>query len=136
MPAAHVAPLGLGGFCYPVCYTHIAPLGLRRKDLSSGYRHVAPLGLNTANPLSRFTHHVLRSVPIHRNPSISDKSGCKHLNISVPRVQDLIQTIPLNYLSILNTESGVLPAMRTRFDFDIFDSGGGRSLPKDFHKFI
>ena len=56
-----VAPLGLGGFCYPVCYKHIAPLGLRRKDLSSGYRHVAPLGLNAPNPLSRFTHHVLRS---------------------------------------------------------------------------
>ncbi|MCE2396216.1 hypothetical protein J4G02_16810, partial [Candidatus Poribacteria bacterium] len=24
----HVAPLGLGRFCYPVCYKHIAPLGL------------------------------------------------------------------------------------------------------------
>ena len=25
---AHVAPLGLGVFCYPVCYKPVAPLGL------------------------------------------------------------------------------------------------------------
>ena len=28
----HVAPLGLGVFCYPVCYKHVAPLGLNDQN--------------------------------------------------------------------------------------------------------
>ena len=40
---AHVAPLGLEGFCYPVCYKHIAPLELNEPTtffpLRSEYTH-------------------------------------------------------------------------------------------------